>query len=72
MRVALEAAVRIGNRHAEMFAANSMGMCLTAAGRYAEAVNVQAKALAHHGRSKHGATKPRSLVIARRWFFQGD
>jgi tetratricopeptide (TPR) repeat protein len=46
MRVALEAAVRIGNRHAEMFAANSMGMCLTAAGRYVEADDVQAKALA--------------------------
>jgi tetratricopeptide (TPR) repeat protein len=46
MRVALEAAVRIGNRHAEMFATNSIGMCLTAAGRYVEAHNVQAKALA--------------------------
>src|SRR6202790_1335140 len=46
MRVALEAAVRIGNRHAEMFATNSIGMCLTAAGRYLEADNVQAKALA--------------------------
>src|SRR5229473_470017 len=46
MRVALEAAVRIGNRHAEMFATNSIGMCLTAAGRYVEADNVQAKALA--------------------------
>ena len=46
MRVALEAAVRIGNRHAEMFATNSIGMCLTAAGRYVEAENAQAKALA--------------------------
>jgi hypothetical protein len=46
MRVALEAAVRVGNRHAEMFANNSMGMCLTAAGRYVEADNVQANALA--------------------------
>jgi len=46
MRVALESAVRVGNRHAEMFATNSMGMCLTAAGRYVEADNVQAKALA--------------------------
>src|ERR1700682_5791953 len=46
MRVALEAAVRIGNRHAEMFATNSIGMCLTAAGRYLEADHVQAKALA--------------------------
>jgi tetratricopeptide (TPR) repeat protein len=46
MRVALDAAARIGNRHAEMFATNSIGMCLTAAGRYVEADNVQAKALA--------------------------
>jgi class 3 adenylate cyclase/tetratricopeptide (TPR) repeat protein len=46
MRSALETAVRIGNRHAEMFATNSIAMCLTAAGRYAEADHVQAKALA--------------------------
>jgi class 3 adenylate cyclase len=46
MRAALETAVRIGNRHAEMFATNSVGMCLTAAGRYVEAENLQAKALA--------------------------
>jgi class 3 adenylate cyclase/tetratricopeptide (TPR) repeat protein len=45
MRMALEAAVRIGNRHAEMFATHSIGMCLTAAGRYDEAENVQSKAL---------------------------
>ena len=37
MRKALETAVRIGNRHAEMFATQSLGLCLTAAGRYAEA-----------------------------------
>jgi ATP/maltotriose-dependent transcriptional regulator MalT len=41
MRVAMETAARIGNRHAEMFAAHSIGFCLTAAGRYAEAANVQ-------------------------------
>src|SRR6202165_4076401 len=46
MRVALDTAVRIGNRQAQMFATNSIGMCLTAAGRYLEAVEVQAKALA--------------------------
>jgi class 3 adenylate cyclase/tetratricopeptide (TPR) repeat protein len=45
MRVALEAAVRIGNRHAEMFATHSLGMCLVAAGRYAEAESVQSEAL---------------------------
>ena len=37
---------RIGNRHAEMFANHSLGFCLTAAGRYAEAADVQPKALA--------------------------
>jgi class 3 adenylate cyclase/tetratricopeptide (TPR) repeat protein len=42
---ALETAVRIGNRHAEMFATQSTGLCLTAAGRYAEAENFQTKAL---------------------------
>jgi hypothetical protein len=45
MRVALEAAVRIGNRHAEMFATHSLGMCLIAAGRHDEAENVQSEAL---------------------------
>jgi class 3 adenylate cyclase/tetratricopeptide (TPR) repeat protein len=45
MRNALESAVRIGNRHAEMFVNNSMGMGLTAAGRYAEADDIQANAL---------------------------
>ena len=45
MRVALETAVRIGNRHAEMFATQSLGFCLTAAGRYAEAAEIQARAL---------------------------
>ncbi len=45
MRMALEAAIRIGNRHAEMFATHSIGMCLIAAGRYDEADDVQSKAL---------------------------
>ena len=45
MRIAREAAIRIGNRHAEMFATQSMGLCLTAAGRYADAADIQAKAL---------------------------
>jgi class 3 adenylate cyclase/tetratricopeptide (TPR) repeat protein len=45
MRNACETAVRIGNRHAEMFAVQSLGLCLTAAGRYAEAEEFQAKAL---------------------------
>jgi tetratricopeptide (TPR) repeat protein len=44
MRAAMETAARIGNRHAEMFAAHSIGFCLTAAGRYAEAASVQSTA----------------------------
>lgn len=45
MRSAKELALRIGNRHAEMFALDSIGFCLTAAGRYSEAENVQPQAL---------------------------
>jgi len=45
MHMALDTAIRIGNRHAEMFATQSIGFCLTAAGRYAEAEDVQARAL---------------------------
>ena len=45
MRRGLEIARRIGNRHGEMFALQSTGLCLTAAGRYGEAANFQAQAL---------------------------
>ncbi|MBV9908323.1 MAG: AAA family ATPase [Hyphomicrobiales bacterium] len=45
MRRGLEIARRIGNRHGEMFALQSMGFCLTAGGRYGEAANFQAEAL---------------------------
>ena len=45
MRLGLETAARIGNRHTEMFANQSLGLCLTAAGRYAEAADVLSKAL---------------------------
>ena len=45
MQAAVEVAKRIGNRHAEMFATQSIGMCLTAAGRYAEANIFQTKGL---------------------------
>ncbi len=45
MRKGLEIAIRIGNRHTQMFATQSLGMCLTAAGRYAEAEEFQASAL---------------------------
>jgi hypothetical protein len=46
MRKGLELAERIGNRHAQMFATQSLGMCLTAAGRYSEAEPFQLAALA--------------------------
>jgi len=45
MRKGLEIAIRIGNRHTQMFATQSLGMALTAAGRYAEAEEFQADAL---------------------------
>jgi class 3 adenylate cyclase len=45
MRKGLEIAGRIGNRHAQMFATQSLCFCMTAAGRYAEAEEFQAEAL---------------------------
>jgi class 3 adenylate cyclase/tetratricopeptide (TPR) repeat protein len=45
MRKGLEIAIRIGNRHTQMFATQSLGLCLSAAGRYAEAEEFQADAL---------------------------
>ena len=45
MRKGLEIAVRIGNRHAQMFATQSLGFCLTMAGRYDKANEFQAEAL---------------------------
>ena len=45
MRRGLEIARRIGNRHGEMFALQSTGLCLMAAGRYREAGDIQAQAL---------------------------
>jgi tetratricopeptide (TPR) repeat protein len=45
IRLALQTAVKIGNRHAEMFATQAMGFCLTAAGRYAEADEFVVKGL---------------------------
>jgi tetratricopeptide (TPR) repeat protein len=45
MRKGLEVAVRIGNRHTQMFATQSLAFCLTVAGRYAEAQGFQADAL---------------------------
>jgi class 3 adenylate cyclase/tetratricopeptide (TPR) repeat protein len=45
MRVALEAARRIGDSHAEMTALHSTGICLTLMGRYDEASEVSSAAL---------------------------
>ena len=45
MRRGLEIASRIGNRHGEMFALQSTGFCMTAAGRYKEAAAIQLQAL---------------------------
>jgi class 3 adenylate cyclase/tetratricopeptide (TPR) repeat protein len=62
MRMALETAERIGNRHAEMFATQSIGFCLTAAGRYAEAEIVQTRALAQARTLK--ARRYEALILA--------
>jgi len=45
MHRGLEIARRISNRHGEMFALQSIGLCLTAAGRYGRAAEIQAQAL---------------------------
>jgi hypothetical protein len=45
MRKGLEIAIRIGSRHTQMFAMQSIGYCLTIAGRHAEAAAFQAEAL---------------------------
>ena len=45
MRKGLEIAVRIGNRHGQMFATQSLGFCLTVAGRYSEAREFTTRAL---------------------------
>ena len=44
--VKLEIAHRIGNHHGEMFALEATGFCMTAAGRYKEAADIQPQALA--------------------------
>jgi tetratricopeptide (TPR) repeat protein len=45
MRKGLEIAIRIGSRHTQMFATQSIGYCLTIAGRHSEAAPFQAEAL---------------------------
>jgi class 3 adenylate cyclase/tetratricopeptide (TPR) repeat protein len=45
MRRGLEIARRIGNRHGAMFAFQSTGFCMTAAGRYGEAADIHPQAL---------------------------
>jgi class 3 adenylate cyclase/tetratricopeptide (TPR) repeat protein len=52
MERALETARRIGNSHAEMFALQSTGLCLTAAGRHDDAVEIEARALEQARRLK--------------------
>src|SRR5207244_10296616 len=46
MRASMEVALRIGDRHAEIMAAISMVSCLTAAGRYPEAEEMQCHSMA--------------------------
>ena len=46
VRRGLEIAHRIGNHHGEMFALEATGFCMTAAGRYKEAADIQPQALA--------------------------
>jgi ATP/maltotriose-dependent transcriptional regulator MalT len=45
MRLGLETAVRIGNRHTQMFATQSLGYALTLAGRYSNAAEFQVHGL---------------------------
>ena len=62
MRRALETARRIGNSHAEMFALQSIGLCLTAAGRHLEAAEIQAAALDQACRLK--ARRYEAIILA--------
>jgi tetratricopeptide (TPR) repeat protein len=62
MRRALETARRIGNSHAEMFALQSTGLCLTAAGRHDETVEIQAEALEQARRLK--ARRYEAIILA--------
>jgi class 3 adenylate cyclase/tetratricopeptide (TPR) repeat protein len=62
MRRALETARRIGNSHAEMFTLQSTGLCLTAAGRHNETVEIQAEALEHARRLK--ARRYEAIILA--------
>ena len=62
MRRALETARRIGNSHAEMFALQSTGLCLTAAGRHDETADIQAAALEQARRLK--ARRYEAIILA--------
>jgi class 3 adenylate cyclase/tetratricopeptide (TPR) repeat protein len=62
MRRGLETARRIGNSHAEMFALQSTGLCLTAAGRHDETVEIQAEALEQARRLK--ARRYEAIILA--------
>jgi tetratricopeptide (TPR) repeat protein len=62
MRRALEAARRIGNSHAEMFALQSTGLCLTGAGRHNETTEIQAEALEQARKLK--ARRYEAIILA--------
>jgi class 3 adenylate cyclase/tetratricopeptide (TPR) repeat protein len=62
MQGALVMARRIGNSHAEMFALQSTGLCLTAAGRHDETVEIQAAALEQARRLK--ARRYEAIILA--------
>src|SRR5208282_4709523 len=62
MQQALKTARRIGNSHAEMFALQSTGLCLTAAGRHDETAEIQAEALEQARRLK--ARRYEAIILA--------
>ena len=62
IRKALEMARRIGDSHAEMFALQSSGLCLTVAGRHDETVDIQAAALEQARRLK--ARRYEAIILA--------
>ena len=62
IRKALEMARRIGDSHAEMFALQSSGLCLTVAGRHDETVDIQAAAIEQARRLK--ARRYEAIILA--------
>jgi class 3 adenylate cyclase/tetratricopeptide (TPR) repeat protein len=64
MRQALKVAERVGNRYGEMFATQSLAFCLTAAGRYDEADQIQVRALVQARALK--ARRYEAIILAQR------